>query len=86
MVTTRICASEDCGKEFIVRMPHAKYCSERCRSREYKRRVYKERKENGLCPQCGGEMDTGSSASYCKKCQAYFHDNYYKGPTKEASQ
>jgi peptide subunit release factor 1 (eRF1) len=72
----KICASPDCGKEFIIKVPHAQYCSDKCRSREYKRKKYNERKKSGLCPQCGKEMKAETSRSYCDDCKEYFHGIY----------
>jgi len=75
-VRTIRCAAPDCDREFIPKMPHAKYCSDRCRWRDAKRKTYESRLKAGLCPQCGGQMDR--EESYCTKCQTYYHNRYIK--------
>lgn len=76
----KICAAADCSNE----VAHSgKYCSARCRYRASKQKIYKERAKNGLCIQCGGEMDSPVSShrckvspKYCSKCQLYFKVRY----------
>lgn len=69
------CKAIDCKKEFRPKTKDQMYCSARCRYRIYKRRIYNERKINGLCQQCGSELNT--NVSHCVKCQNYFRDRYY---------
>lgn len=76
-MTRRTCASVDCQKTFLVKTQHARYCSDRCRWHDHKQKVYKERIKQGLCPQCGNEMTTKTSSSYCENCQKYFRQRYY---------
>lgn len=71
----RVCGATDCKKEFITNLPHAKYCSDTCRSRMHKRKIYADRKEHNLCPQCGKPMDN-TKRSYCNDCKKYFKDRY----------
>lgn len=83
-----ICAAADCTNEVIEEegsrggVPK-RFCSARCRYRDSKRHIYKLRMMKGLCPQCGGEMDSPVSThrgkvspKYCSKCQAYYHARY----------
>lgn len=76
---TLTCSAPDCGKPFKSIMPHAKYCSDKCRWRDKKREQVADRKERGLCQQCGGEMSPDENApSYCKRCQRRFRNIYFK--------
>lgn len=73
-----ICAAIDCDNKLNDKISTAKYCSNRCRWREHKRKIYEKRKEHGLCPQCGGDINTPKNdVSYCKTCKEYFKNRYY---------
>lgn len=72
----KTCAAEDCGNKFIPIASTAKYCSDKCRYRASKQKMYAKRRDKGLCPQCGKEKDH-TTATYCSKCQRYFKDRYY---------
>lgn len=74
----KTCESVDCGKKFLVKAPQQRFCSERCRSREHKRKLYETRKSEGLCPQCGNEMNVSKKRSYCDDCKEYFSENYIR--------
>lgn len=80
-----ICAAADCTNEVIgkLRGGRKRFCSNRCRYRDAKRKIYTLRAQKGLCLQCGGEMDSPVSMhrgkvspKYCSKCQAYYHTRY----------
>lgn len=79
------CAAPDCDIEFVPQTPQEKYCTDRCRWRDFKRKKYEFRRKNGLCPQCGGKMDfppsyhlSKASPQYCSACQKYFRERYKK--------
>jgi len=76
------CEAPDCNKEFTVKMPHAKYCSDKCRWRIHAREKSQKRREKGLCPYCGNTMEKETSASYCINCQQYYKKRYYKNKEK----
>lgn len=75
-----------CGALFIPNTKKQKYCSAACRDRYKVRRYRSTRKEKGLCPQCGREMDypvrigkgkdDGKYISYCSRCRDYFRRKY----------
>lgn len=78
-----VCRALDCNRTFVPTHPRKVYCSGRCRDREKRRRITKRRALQGLCPQCGGEMDyppsvhrNKVSVSYCSKCQEYQRQKY----------
>lgn len=82
----KVCAAEDCNKTFEVTHVRKMFCSPQCRDRVKRRRIMKRRIEQGLCPQCGGEMDypvsvhrNKVSPTYCSKCQEYYKDRYKAG-------
>jgi len=76
----------ECGKSFAPANAKQKFCSAACRDRFKKRRLRLKRKEQGLCPQCGGPMDypvrigPGSKTpgrqkiTYCSKCREKFRN------------
>ncbi|MGB9846162.1 MAG: hypothetical protein ACPLRH_01510 [Desulfotomaculales bacterium] len=77
----------ECGKSFAPVNINQKFCSEACRDRFKKRKLRLKRKEQGLCPQCGGPMDypvrvggPGSKSpdrqkiTYCSKCREKFRE------------
>lgn len=77
----KICAAPDCSN--VVKNNKRIYCSDRCRYRYNKQRLYKQRAKKGLCVQCGGEYDapvsphkSKVSPKYCSKCQSYFNKSY----------
>lgn len=85
-----ICAASDCNQKFEKKSYNQKYCSDRCKWRDSKRKTYKERAKSGACPRCGGAMDVAISGhknkvstSYCTKCQEYFRDNYLKNKNEK---
>lgn len=81
-----ICKASDCTNAVKPRPIPGKpreYCSNRCKDREKARQYRKSRIKKGLCPQCGGEMDSPVSShknkvspKYCSKCQDYFKQRY----------
>lgn len=75
------------GKSFAPLHSRQKFCSPACRERFKKRKIRLERKEKGLCPQCGRPMDypvriggPGSKSlekqriTYCSKCREKFRE------------
>lgn len=71
------CAASDCDNDIVGRLPQTKYCSHRCRYREHARKKRNKRITEGLCPQCGKQMDNDGSKTYCKHCKDYFRKRYY---------
>lgn len=78
-----------CGKSFAPAMHRQKYCTIQCRNRLRMQKKRLKRKEEGLCPQCGGLMDhpvrIGSGAkkggfkiSYCNRCRERWKRRYYE--------
>lgn len=62
---------------------HAKYCSDRCRSRAHKAKLRQDRGQAGLCPQCGKPWveplgRKNGRTKHCRRCQ-----EYYKGRRKQ---
>jgi hypothetical protein len=84
----RICKASDCTNRVPPRPTPGKpreYCSDQCRDREKARRYRKLRAKKGLCPQCGGPMDSPVSPhrnkvspQYCTRCQEYFRERHQK--------
>lgn len=77
----RKCFSPQCDIYFLPNKPDQKYCSDRCRSREYKMKKRKDNIKRGLCPQCGGSIEQANKTKrgipqHCRKCQEYFHKRY----------
>jgi len=79
----------ECGLSFAPNNHRQKFCSPQCHARFYGRKRRLKRKEQGLCPQCGGPMDwpvrigsgkrtKGSKISYCSKCREMFKTRYGK--------
>ena len=77
----------ECGIAFAPIMARQKFCSPQCHARFYARKRRIKRKEQGLCPQCGGPMDwpirigsgrftRGPKISYCSKCREMFKNRY----------
>lgn len=79
-MTIKTCAAPNCEETFLPKSYQQVFCSDRCRWRVSKQQTYDSRIKEGLCPQCGCHLDkdNNSSASYCKDCQKYFRDRYYK--------
>jgi hypothetical protein len=84
-VKRQICKASDCTNTFepSTNGRTKEYCCTRCRYRERGRKLRKIRMIQGLCTQCGGEMDSPVSPhknkvspKYCSKCQGYFHNRY----------
>lgn len=79
----KTCAAPDCNNTFVPKHPKRIYCSTRCRDRVKRRKYVLKWIKNGLCSQCGGEMDYPKSKhknklspQYCSKCQEYFRSVY----------
>lgn len=77
----KIC--ESCGESFLPNTDDQKYCCDRCRWREAKRRKYSQLKDEGNCPQCGGEWDEPiethrGKPEHCRNCQIYYANRYAK--------
>ncbi|KLU62286.1 hypothetical protein CEB3_c13300 [Peptococcaceae bacterium CEB3] len=55
------------------------YCSDKCKERAKKQKLYDTRRAEGLCPQCGGELKKSSDrrGEYCDCCAEKFH-RYYR--------
>lgn len=87
----KICAATDCTNKITSGSARKLYCSDRCRYRQNKRVVSRNRAMKGLCIQCGGEHDAPTSRikskdtpKYCSKCQEYFANHYKaKGENKQ---
>lgn len=82
-MTIKICAAADCTNKITNGSVRKVYCSSRCRYRQNKRVVTRNRALKGVCVQCGGEYDapvsiikSKVSPKYCSKCQAYFAAHY----------
>lgn len=61
----------------------AKYCSNQCKWRAHKRKVYEQRRQRGQCTQCGGAMIKKNERSYCESCKDYFKCRYLKERTDD---
>lgn len=76
------CVAPDCEVYFIPKVSFQIYCSRLCCERTKTRNKRSKRASNGLCPQCGGEMDFPESRhpkvrgeiSYCSRCQDHFRE------------
>lgn len=71
------CQAEDCGKMFLPKTYHQKFCSDTCRWRFHKQKLYTLRGKKGLCVQCGGKMIENEKISYCSECKLYFRERYF---------
>lgn len=76
---------KQCGKEFTaIRATHI-YCSRSCRLegnyngvRKAYKRLYEERKQNGLCVYCGMLTESGFYCSACKEKEKIRHQKAYQ--------
>lgn len=79
----RKCNASDCDNIINEMMPHAKYCSNKCKWRNHKRRIKEERISHNLCTKCAAPLPHDYKKKLCQKCLKY-HRSYYakkeKGP------
>lgn len=80
----------ECGLSFAPVINRQKFCSPQCHARFHARKRRNKRKEQGLCPQCGGPMDwparigsgrktRGPKITYCSRCREKFKAYHVEG-------
>lgn len=72
-----------CNTVFTPKNNRHKYCNPNCRDRVKQQRYRKERRQQGICPQCGKEWvepreTHRGKPGYCLNCQEYFMQRHRK--------
>lgn len=70
------CKAIDCVNNIDKKQPHAKYCSNKCKWREHKRKKANKRITENLCINCGNSLEEDTQFKTCKTCLEYYKKYY----------
>ncbi|MEE3805475.1 hypothetical protein V2H29_00765 [Lysinibacillus fusiformis] len=76
------CNAIDCVNNLDGKQPHAKYCSNKCKWREHKRKKANKRITENLCINCGNELEENTQFKTCKKCLENYKIKYFSNKSK----